>query len=150
VSGPWAEDPIVGYPIRWARADGGRHRPVTGLVLVEFSRARLDEAERASGEVHRQGCRSLVEDRPCDCGYPVYVLADIAAKRRILDLHALQNDERGRAQCAYCARLCHSNSGLWCGEPDAPYPCETVRILVAPFATHPDYDPAWSVSMPMF
>jgi hypothetical protein len=30
---------------------------------------------------------------------------------------------------------------------DIPGPCLTVRLLAAPFASHPAYDPAWAVPM---
>lgn len=32
-------------------------------------------------------------------------------------------------QCAECADQCHSGSGLSCDDPDAAYPCETVRAV---------------------
>lgn len=61
---------------------------------------------------------------------PAYVLADIAAKRQILVLH-------------------HEDQGF-CIEDEYfptrdPWPCVTVRLLAAPFADHPDFDPAWRV-----
>jgi hypothetical protein len=59
---------------------------------------------------------------------PAYVLADTEAKRSILDLHS----PGAFPDCAGCGD---------------DVPCLTVRLLAAPFSTHPDYDPAWPVSM---
>ena len=63
-------------------------------------------------------------------------------KQRILDLHAPEPSnyvdgqyvpgEPTGFQCGYCAGLCHSTSGIMCNSPDAPYPCETVRLLTEP------------------
>jgi hypothetical protein len=58
------------------------------------------------------------------------VLAECAAKRRIVDLH---RDARGD---------CYSCSGDHGSDPTAA-PCETVRELALPYADHPDYDEAW-------
>jgi hypothetical protein len=78
---------------------------------------------------------------------PARVLTDVAAKRRLLDLHEpIPSCSAGILQCRHCADLCHSGSGLSCDSPDAPYPCPTVRLLAASFAAHPDFDPAWAVT----
>lgn len=58
---------------------------------------------------------------------PAYVLADIAAKRKILALH----EEKSHREC----RLCEPHDPDW--------PCRTVRTFAAPFASHPDYDESW-------
>lgn len=82
---------------------------------------------------------------------PAYVLADIAAKRAILELHEAVPyyglDQRGRwLPCTgepklwYCGS-CQDDDGIINGE----LPCDTLRILAAPFADHPDYNPAWQL-----
>lgn len=71
---------------------------------------------------------------------PARVLAEVEAKRRILDLHAPSADG---SECEYCSNLCHSGSGLWCPDPHAPYPCETVRLLALPYADQPGYLEEW-------
>jgi hypothetical protein len=67
---------------------------------------------------------------------PQFVLADVAAKRRIVDefgdagewLPAKRDDDE--PEYAYGrARTLH----------------EVIKLLAAPFASHPDYDPAWAV-----
>jgi Family of unknown function (DUF6221) len=120
------------------------------MQLVEFILQRIDEDEA----VARQAVDALV------CGYPDYqthvttdtqradrhverfgptrVLAECAAKRAILDLHAPSTDH-GSGYDPYC-------TGCWDegGQDGAPiYPCRTVRILVPIYSDHPDYDEAW-------
>lgn len=63
---------------------------------------------------------------------PEFVLADVAAKRQIMEEH---RDDEG-----WCLR---------CADPpqyDAAwhkYPCRTMRLLALPFAGHPDYREEW-------
>lgn len=74
-------------------------------------------------------------------------LAEIDAKRRILDLHAPVATgptwQPGPPQCEHCAGLCHSWSGTGCEGPDAPYPCPTVRLLAVPMAGRDGYRSEW-------
>lgn len=78
---------------------------------------------------------------------PARVLAEVEAKRRILDLHEPRPsgsiNRSGPTQCGYCADLCHSRSGLGCDSPDAPYPCDTVRLLALPYADQDGYREEW-------
>lgn len=87
---------------------------------------------------------------------PVRVAADVAAKRALLDLHPTNEQKPYRAQL-HIDRA-HLDSGGWYHPPDPFYcdcqlddgmitgkePCPTKRILAAPYADHPDYDPRWS------
>lgn len=61
---------------------------------------------------------------------PARVLADIAAKRALL---------------AYLVRLAEVilDNNLWSLEGESDH---GLRLLAAPYATHPDYDPAWSLT----
>jgi hypothetical protein len=119
---------------------------VTGLV--EFLTARLDEDEAAAREEIeslRYGGRrggKLTAAR---------VLADVAAKRQIIELHT----------GAHTCREIHTGtySADWpkeapYGAPGQPWrhaqeeyfedePCPTLRLLALPYADHPDYDQAW-------
>ena len=88
---------------------------------------------------------------------PARVLADIAAKRRILVEHRIDGSVRD-PETDSKIRLCHS-----CGEPDygtwrlhlkalrdedgfiSLYPCATLRLFAAPHAEHEDYDEAWRI-----
>lgn len=84
---------------------------------------------------------------------PARVLAEVEAKRRILDLHKPQPSqyldgvyvpgEPVGQQCEYCASLCHSYSGINCETPDAPYPCPTVGLLAQPYAGRPGWHEEW-------
>lgn len=65
---------------------------------------------------------------------PARVLADIAAKRELLLWH-----EEDRYRVGRCSN-CHTNLGqshLW--------PCHVVKLLAAPYAGQPGYNPAWAV-----
>lgn len=69
---------------------------------------------------------------------PAYVLADIAAKRQTLALHGNRSEYQEQDQDGFDlpdAAICREDADAW--------PCGTVRLLAAPFADHPDYDPGW-------
>ena len=135
--------------------------------LVDFLRARLVEDERialphcAEGRRRIEGAgrwrcddmggtvrESLIN--PLDGGYevvaqadlhmtaehiarhdPARVLAEVAAKRAILDLHA----EPGHLPCDAHNPITLDNEH-----------CETVLLLAAPHADHPDFDPSWAIT----
>ncbi|MEU7400729.1 DUF6221 family protein [Streptomyces sp. NPDC044948] len=62
------------------------------------------------------------------------VLADVEAKRQLLDLHAPGETEYVDGNvCMAC--------DVRGGEPF--YPCKTLRLLALPYAGHPDYRPEW-------
>jgi hypothetical protein len=70
---------------------------------------------------------------------PGKVLTEIAVRRRILDLHHVQDYRYegedvglGCAECGYHAE--YSDRGGW---------CETARLLALPYADHPDYRQGW-------
>jgi len=64
---------------------------------------------------------------------PVRVLAEVAAKRRILDEHNL--GYIGSREC----RCCSDKRG----DDVEPYPCPTVRLLALPYADRPGYREEW-------
>jgi len=78
---------------------------------------------------------------------PAYILADIAAKRAILALHAPKDRQpwgigNGWQECVVCF-----DPGTEAGEYTwETWPCPTLRALVQPYAEHPDFDPTWRVS----
>jgi hypothetical protein len=122
--------------------------------LVEFLTARLDEDEQtaraATGKYRSPTWRVDGDDEtlliyPDDgsTGFtfdgpiaphiarhdPARVLADVAAKRRVLERHAECGTGYG-----YCDDGGHVVSGG---------PCPDLRDAVAPYADHPDYDAGW-------
>jgi hypothetical protein len=83
---------------------------------------------------------------------PAYVLDDIASKRQILALHTGEHQCQEFVTGTYPpdahlmgetpgARWEHAMAGYF-----GDHPCPTLRLLAAPFAAHPDFDPAWAVS----
>jgi hypothetical protein len=78
---------------------------------------------------------------------PARVLAEVEAKRRLLDLHKPVPSgsiyKPGPLVCTHCAELCHSRSGLGCDDLDGVYPCPTVRPLALPYADRAGYREEW-------
>ncbi|MCT9092817.1 DUF6221 family protein [Streptomyces sp. ASQP_92] len=112
--------------------------------LVQFLRDRLDEDAEAAGTAtpgpwHADG-GSVYATHPTDevVSYtdsaehiarhnPARVLADIEAKRQILDLHVAEPGQ-------------HPD---FCGHDKHELPCPTLRLLALPYADHPDYREEW-------
>lgn len=104
--------------------------------LVEFLRARLDGDQYRARAVHNFACDSWPEFKPgrCNCDEPRRLLAEVEAKRRMLE---------------FCVGVLAKFEGadVWGGWPDiaAKHIAEDVlALLVLPYADHPDYDPAWA------
>jgi hypothetical protein len=109
--------------------------------LVEFLRARLDDADRVvytrEALVHSLDCEGFTDEPPgaeagvCSCGGQSLAQRDIATKQQILNQH--QQTAPG-----------------WCGICDIPahvkgneHGCLTVRLLAGLFVSHPDYRQEW-------
>jgi hypothetical protein len=74
---------------------------------------------------------------------PARVLAECAAKRRIVEMHwATTSSFLGREITSCCAEC--SPEGNWDSAPDVPHPCPTLRILASVYADHPDYRREWA------
>jgi hypothetical protein len=117
--------------------------------LTQFLRAQVDDDERSariwgSACVHIQACDETGDFT--DRFGEARILAEVKAKRAVLDLHESTVDYQGRAVCRHCTDLCHSRSGLGCADPDAPFPCETVSLLAQPYADREGWNEAWRVS----
>lgn len=95
--------------------------------IIDFLRARLDERNEVADQIHLALCSYILatEDMPvpewCDCGQPTFVRADVQAKRRLLDLWQM-----------------HDDNGECCDQNQAK------ALLAVPYADHPDYDPTWT------
>jgi hypothetical protein len=125
---------------------------VSGVDLVTFLRARLDEDERVARAVPSgfdlfDGTGIIV--MPANTGTrivtlpssvaafavrhdPARVLRDVAAKRRIVE-RAEQYQRWAQNEDTPAFKALATAGDLM------------VRFLAAPFATHPDFDPAWAV-----
>jgi hypothetical protein len=125
-----------------------------GDDLVEFLRDRLDEDERqaraamiyqdANWRVEISGIITTsaetdvyTDDRELAEHIarhdPARVLADVEAKREIVEQHALVGDG------AVCLSYCHTRTP---GEAQ-PWPCLTLRLLALPYVDHPEYQEEW-------
>jgi hypothetical protein len=135
-----------------------KETPVTGvrlgtMTIVEFLTARLDEDEAvalaAKGHPLFDGTGIITgRNESVVIGShlathiarhaPDHVLADIAAKRAILDLHqpfSLDTDPvTGCKTCSY--------RNQW-DELQIQWPCPTVRLLASVYAEHPSYRREW-------
>ena len=66
---------------------------------------------------------------------PAYVLADIAAKRRIIELHKGGHE---------CSQYDHNGEVDSCTYSHDFEDCSTLKLLAAPFRSHPDWQPEWN------
>ena len=67
---------------------------------------------------------------------PARVLADVEAKRRIIELHRVIVDSAWPA--GHCLECWDQEAGDY-----RPWPCSTLQLLALPFAEHPDYRQEW-------
>jgi hypothetical protein len=125
--------------------------------IVDFLRARLDEDEQAAREADTSaemvtGIPRSYADAPVAVHisrwHPARVLAEVDAKRRIIDEHPAATGWDGQITadhphrdpvCATCAD--YDRHGDPTGEP---YPCATLRLLALPYREEPDYRPEWA------
>lgn len=133
------------------------------IAITEFLTARLDEDEAVALAVDEQyriwrARKDYIPQLgiffgrtqapgyidPADAAHimrhdPASVLADIEAKRAVIELHKRVECARGEKEgCEHCGwdddcRDCYGYG----------YPCHTVALLALPYKDHPDYDPAW-------
>lgn len=110
------------------------------MDIAEFLNARLDEADAAmvDGECR---CQDDGDDayRP-DC--PAFILADIAAKRAIIEAHPM---ETWYTEAVTGCTVCHEDYS-W-GPDLVEGPCPTLRHLGSVYSDHPDYDKSWKPSV---
>ena len=132
--------------------------------LVEFLRARLDKEEKlARAAIADDGGQdggfedaTWLDDRshPLCAGIatdaanliratavPRRVLAEVDAKRRIIDEHQLRPAaEQISGRPAYGCEICHDHPEYGIA-PEGE--CETLKLLALPYADQPDYRPEW-------
>jgi hypothetical protein len=121
--------------------------------ITSFLGTRLDEAEAATRALLAESQRvsvALKEPRLLGKEIPGWGswraveqmgtdrLADVEAKRRILDLHTPQRI--GVFVDLSCPTCWHTTTDPTRREE---HPCRTLRCLALPYATHPDYRQEW-------
>jgi hypothetical protein len=68
---------------------------------------------------------------------PAFTLADITAKRAILDRHsAVESNYADYPVCAECSHLDHE---------EEPFPCATLCLLAQPYAGRPGWQKEWEL-----
>lgn len=122
------------YPSPWDVTDRGHCAYVTADAPAFRHVTDLDQQYVPQGQ-HEWLGDALVHIARHD---PARVLADVAAKRAILDLHAAGHE------CSVYDHRGEINRCAWV-LPDEV--CSTVQLLALPFAEHPDFDPAWTVEV---
>lgn len=120
--------------------------------LVAFLKTCVDAEEAAAQDWERAphtvdcGVRlGYWAERDCVCGYPKRVLAEVAAKRRIIDLHHSLGPSAGTEDKLVCDA---------CGpEEDISFrvetygrgwPCTTLRLLASVYAGRPGWQSEWA------
>jgi hypothetical protein len=122
-----AESAREGGEGRWGQGDAERH---PGRI----------EDERGEPVVYDEGSPSEAQAAHIVENDPARVLADIEAKRQIIELHKsaklsyLPSRERG---CVTC-----STAQTWDAQANEAN-CQTLRLLAAPYGDHPDYRDEW-------
>lgn len=104
------------------------------MLLGAFLLARLAELETAIETEIETGAPLFAP--------PQQLLADIAAKRQIIDLHQHVPSSLGirvkPGEQPFGCAICAFNDGVW----PAGW-CPTLLALALPYADHPDYDERW-------
>ena len=109
--------------------------------LVEFLGARLDEDDEVARATRKNEQRVPGTDRwfashsnAITSMAPHRAVAEVKAKRRLLDLHEPAETEYIDGDvCMACTAV-----------GDGPhYPCLTLRLLALPYTDHPDYREEW-------
>lgn len=109
---------------------------MTTADLPTFLTARFDEQEEAAerGRPHPDAATFANDNYGYLWVQPTYVLADLAAKRRIVELHTRYEPN---------AHECPGDFSTFAVAEGAP--CPTLRALAQPFADHPDFRPEWKL-----
>jgi hypothetical protein len=113
------------------------------VEITEFIAVQFDEDEQWAECKHDSlncdlGALQFIGE--CSCGYPARVLADIAAKRRILARHSSfdfpADEDDGPGDYAWTPSCDHCHQ---------PWPCPDLLDLAAPFADRRGFRPEWRI-----
>jgi hypothetical protein len=99
--------------------------------VISYLRARLDDLEAQAPSLHLIGCAgtaaAVAAGERCSCGYPDLLLADVVARRELIEefAHWLESDltsERGRGRTH-----------------------RALLLMAQPWSGRDDFDPYWRV-----
>jgi hypothetical protein len=124
--------------------------------LIAWLKAQLDEDERLARTADDEvvdwvGSDTDEHGEPAAGQHirrhlPTRVLADVAAKRAVLDEHAVLDNGTGKLDSRYCRR-CFAIEGYNADVLDSgeglPVWCLTVRLLAQAYADRPGYREEW-------
>ncbi len=118
------------------------------IDLFDFLDARITDDEAAIKEIEEPGV--AVDARPGvpPVGHPDRLLAELTAKRLIVADHA-PDEQASLSPTVRPCRQCTASRERsrvtidWDVDARVEAPCDTVRILGAIYADHPDYQEAW-------
>jgi hypothetical protein len=99
-------------------------------ALIAYRHHRADPTNCDNWDVHDSCSGHIRTAEATEYRDADYGLADIEAKRRILDLHS----ERMPGECDAC------------NERQYGYPCPTVRLLAQPYAGRDGWQPEWATT----
>ena len=114
---------------------------------IEFLRARLNEDRAEAERGYARGAHdpaSAGRDRTALAQVPPpvarRVLREVEQKQQLLAIHVPEPMSIHGRTCTEC-RI--PETGWEHGVP-SPFPCRTLRVLVAAYSDHPDYQPDWA------
>jgi hypothetical protein len=105
--------------------------------LVAFLRGRADEDEAWADQLHDMRSCARYEDvwpQGCTCDVPGWVLAEVQAKRSIIDRYAFVTSH---GPAVDHTRAMDMTTGAAAALRDV------LRFLALAYASHPDYRPEW-------
>lgn len=97
--------------------------------------SRSDLWARVGGQLTGRGALENAHAEHIARHDPARVLADVAAKRRIIELHT------GGHECSTYDHNGEIDNCTWCIDS---WDCSTLRLLALPHADHPDYRSEWA------
>lgn len=122
--------------------------------LVEFLRARLDEDEQTATKTLRayQHVFGITHYFPANhdssvAMTPRVALAEVEAKRRIIDLHGPEDASPfyDVDQLWVCAECGPDEDVMFRTKGRGNYPCPTLRLLAQPYADHEAFQHEWRI-----
>jgi hypothetical protein len=119
------------YPTPWEVADRGWMARVVAdgpnfLEVIRLEQGQVPDAQWLGDVIQHVALND-----------PDFVLADVAAKRQIIEAHPAGRDHpESEYYCTECGPF-------WRDGKRFGYPCETLRLLALPYASHPDYRMEW-------